>query len=204
MPSAQGHHLPPVPKLKDGREPIRDEHGQSCGELVGFWRWAYSQTLDNTLRGVLAEYLVGLALDVVGDKVRVEWDPFDLTTGDGVHVEVKSTAYLQSWVQKSPSILRFSVSETSAWDSASGAWGTGARRQSDVYVFCAFMARDPDIANPLDTRQWDFYVAPTRRLNEELGNQKSISLSELLRRVKPVKVVFSELADAVREAAAEP
>ena len=43
--------------LKDGGEPIRGEHGIPRGTLLGFWRWAYSQTLDNALRGVLAECL---------------------------------------------------------------------------------------------------------------------------------------------------
>lgn len=196
--SVPGYHSALIPTLKEGAEPIRDERGEERGTLLGFWRWAYSQTLDNTLRGVLAEYLVGLALGVVEGRPRIEWDAFDLTTDNGTRVEVKSTAFLQSWAQESPSALTFGIPETSDWDGATGSWGMGARRQSDVYVFCVFTTRDSDVADPLDTRQWDFYVASTHRLNEKLGSQKKIRLSELIRRVQPTKAVFSELADVVR------
>ena len=185
---------------KSGEEQIRDEHGVPRGSLLGFWRWAYSQTLDNALRGVLAEYLVGLALGGPDRDARVEWDPYDLTTPDGVKVEVKSTAYLQSWAQKRKSTLVFNIPETNAWDPATGFWASSRARQSDVYVFCVFTAVDPDTADPLDMAQWDFYVAPTPRVNETLGGQKTVTLSSLKARVVPEQVRYTGLADAVRRA----
>ena len=185
---------------KSGEEQIRDEHGVPRGSLLGFWRWAYSQTLDNALRGVLAEYLVGLALGGPDRDARVEWDPYDLTTPDGVKVEVKSTAYLQSWAQKRKSTLVFNIPETNAWDPATGFWASSRARQSDVYVFCVFTAVDPDTADPLDMAQWDFYVAPTPRVNETLGGQKTVTLSSLKARVTPEQVTFTGLADAVQRA----
>ena len=66
-PPDPAYHGPLVPTPKSGEEQIR-------GDLLGFWRWAYSQTLDNALRGVLAEYLVGLALGGPDRDARVEWD----------------------------------------------------------------------------------------------------------------------------------
>ncbi|AWT26633.1 hypothetical protein Csp1_18600 [Corynebacterium provencense] len=185
---------------KTGAEQIRDEQGIPRGSLLGFWRWAYSQTLDNALRGVLAEYLVGLALGGPDRDARVEWDPYDLTTADGVKVEVKSTAYLQSWAQNRKSVLKFNIPETNPWDAVTGTWGSSRVRQSDVYVFCVFTAVDPDTADPLDMSQWDFYVAPTSRVNEVLGGQKTVVLSSLIQRVAPKKVTFTGLADAVRTA----
>ncbi|MFZ2272174.1 hypothetical protein ACTXOY_11295 [Corynebacterium variabile] len=189
------------PSLRSrGEEQIRDEHGVPRGSLLGFWRWAYSQTLDNALRGVLAEYLVGLALGGPDRDARVEWDPYDLTTPDGVKIEVKSTAYLQSWAQKRKSTLVFNIPETNAWDSATGSWGLSRARQSDMYVFCVFNAVEPETADPLDMTQWDFYVAPTSRVNAALGGQKTVVLSSLKSRVAPEKVTFTGLADAVRRA----
>lgn len=185
---------------KSGEEQIRDEHGVPRGSLLGFWRWAYSQTLDNALRGVLAEYLVGLALGGPDREARVEWDPYDLTTPDGVKIEVKSTAYLQSWAQKRKSTLVFNIPETTPWDVVTGLWTTDRARQSDVSVFCVFTAVDPDTADPLDMAQWDFYVAPTSRLNEALGGQKTVTLSSLKERVVPEQVRYTGLADAVRRA----
>ncbi|MEJ6548925.1 hypothetical protein PQI66_05145 [Corynebacterium sp. USCH3] len=200
--SGCGYHGALPATLKDGIEPVLDEGGVEQGDLLGFWRWAYSQTLDNTLRGVLAEYIVGLALGIVDDGVRTEWDAFDLVSLEGVRVEVKSSAHLQSWAQSRPSPLTFSVPQTNAWSHDAGGWGTDRLRQSQVYVFCAFTALDPAVADPLDTRQWEFYVASTARIDVALGKQKSISLSELKRRVQPVHTVFTELAQVVREEAA--
>lgn len=203
------HHVPDekrfhgalVPRLKCGDEPVLDENGTERGDLLGFWRWAYSQTLDNTLRGVLAEYIVGLALGVVDGLARTEWDAFDLVSPEGIRVEVKSSAHVQSWSQAKPSPLTFGVPQTNAWSHDVGGWGTGRLRQSQVYVFCAFTALDPASADPLDTRQWEFYVASTARIDAALGRQKSITLSELKRRVQPVQARFTELAQVVQEEA---
>lgn len=169
--------LPTLPK--DGTESILDDLGSARGSLLGFWRWAYSQTLDNTLRGVLAEYIVGLALGVVDGRPRVEWDAFDLTSSEGVTVEVKSAAHLQPWRQQTPSPLKFGIRETTAWQDATGSFATGRSRQAQVYVFCAFTTVDPALADPLDTGQWDFYVASTARMNDVLQGQKSIVHCEL-------------------------
>jgi hypothetical protein len=198
--SYDGYHDMIVPASKTGEEPVLDDHGRPRGSLLGFWRWAYSQTLDNALRGVLAEYLVGLAVDGLTRNVRVEWDAYDLDTPDGHPVEVKSTAYLQSWAQKAPSTLTFNIPETSGWDPAVGGWTPEVRRQAQVYVFCVFTTTDPATANPLDTRQWDFYVAPTERIDRILGRQKTVTLSSLVHRVEPERTTFSGLADAVRRA----
>ncbi|HCT15242.1 hypothetical protein [Corynebacterium nuruki] len=197
-----GYHGALVPDPKTGAEPVLDDDGRPCGNLLGFWRWAYAQTLDNALRGVLAEYLVGLAVDGLTRSARVEWDAYDLDTPDGHTVEVKSTAYLQSWAQKSPSVLTFNIPETSGWDPATGGWAPAVRRQAQVYVFCVFTATDPETADPLDTRQWDFYVAPTAVIDRVLGTQKTVTLGSLLQRVGPERTTFSGLADAVRRATA--
>lgn len=200
LPSDSAYHDAIAQPPKSGEEQIRDEHGVPQGNVLGFWRWAYSQTLDNALRGFLAEYLVGLALGGPDRDARVEWDPYDLTTPNGVKVEVKFTAYLQSWAQKRKSTLVFNIPETNAWDPATGSWASSRARQSDVYVFCVFTAVDPDTADPLDMAQWDFYVAPTSRVNEALGGQKTVTLSSLTQRVAPETVTFTGLADAVQRA----
>jgi hypothetical protein len=42
-----------------------------------FWQWAYSDLLQNTTRGVLAEYIVAVLLNV-DQTPRNPWLPFDL------------------------------------------------------------------------------------------------------------------------------
>lgn len=74
-----------------------------------------SGLLDNAVRGLLAEYLVARALGVTVNRVRVEWEPVDITTQDGVWVEVKSVSFLQSVAQSRDSIPAVSIPETYAW-----------------------------------------------------------------------------------------
>jgi hypothetical protein len=52
-----------TPKTGDDRF---THQGQDIGaNLLGFWRWACSDLVGNVMRGVLAEYIVGLALECV-------------------------------------------------------------------------------------------------------------------------------------------
>jgi hypothetical protein len=74
--------------------------------VVDFLRWALSDLRENTTRGVLAEYLVAKA---VGDEraLRSGWDDFDVRAIDGTTIEVKCSAFLQSWPQRTLSRLNF-------------------------------------------------------------------------------------------------
>jgi len=45
--------------------------------LGDFWRWAYSDLTSNTIRPVMAEFIVGSLLGVESDG-RVSWDAADL------------------------------------------------------------------------------------------------------------------------------
>lgn len=193
---------PVVATPKTGDEPFTQQ-GQSIGsDLRQFWRWACSDLIGNAQRGVLAEFIVGLALGCVTDGVRVEWDASDLVTEGGVRVEVKSSAYLQSWKQERLSSISFGIQPTNGWDAKTNTIGAERKRQADVYVFCVFTQTDRSTADPLDTDQWDFYVMSTRRLNSAFGEQKSVVLGSLLSR-DPVKCSFADLASAVTAAAGE-
>ena len=197
------NHLDPVVATpKSGDEPFVQQ-GQSIGsDLRQFWRWACSDLIGNAQRGVLAEYIVGLALGCVADGVRVEWDASDLLTEGGVRVEVKSSAYLQSWKQERLSTISFGIQPTNGWDATTNTIAAQRKRQADVYVFCVFTQTDRSIADPLNTDQWDFYVMSTQRLNSAFGEQKSVALGSLLSR-DPVECTFAGLASAVEVAARE-
>src|SRR5262252_1100889 len=82
----------------DGNEPFSGTDLR----LGDFWRWAFSDLVSNVTRSTLAEFLVATA---VGDSrpVREEWADFDVLTPAGVRVEVKSSAYLQTWFQRQSS-----------------------------------------------------------------------------------------------------
>lgn len=131
--------------------------------------------------------------------VRDEWDAFDLTTPDGVRVEVKSAAYLQSWHQKQLSLITFRTPKTLAWSADTGGMAPERRRQADVYVFALLHHEDKRTVDPLNVRQWTFYVLPTRVLDERARSQHSITLKSL--RVLCDGVGFERLAAEIQRVA---
>lgn len=174
-------NYPPIkPQRLKGTEPITDEQGKTVSDLNSFWKWAYSNVMDNAERGALAEYLVACALGVNGN-VRVNWDKYDLLSPEGISVEVKSSGYLQSWGQDRLSSLSFGIQPTYGWDNSSNTYDTQLSRQADIYVFCIHKHTKQETVNPLDIAQWDFYLLPTTILNQKAGEQKSVSLSSLIR-----------------------
>ena len=68
---------------RSGAEVFGLAGGLTSHTLLDFWQWSSSDLLSNATRGVLAEYIVGLALDCVGGTRR-EWDAADLLTPDGI------------------------------------------------------------------------------------------------------------------------
>src|SRR3954463_9010711 len=102
---------PPPTRLLAGDEPI-----VGTSAVVGdFWAWALSDLRTNTVRPMLAEFLVARALDAAA-RPRIEWDAFDVVTPDGVTAEVKWSAYLQAWSQARPSSIRFGGLNGRTWD----------------------------------------------------------------------------------------
>ncbi len=164
-----------------------------------FWEWGYSDLRENITRGILAEFLVAKA---VGDPspLRHAWDNFDVTTPSGIRVEVKSSAYLQSWRQRQHSRITFAGLTGLAYSYETNEFAEEATLRADVYVFALNRFREPDRYDALDTRAWEFYVVPVRTLKDE-GSPKSISKS-FLDRLSISHVDFAGLASEI-EAAGE-
>ena len=149
-------------------------------ETLAFWQWSSSDLLGNTTRGVLAEYIVACALNSLREKPRQEWVAYDILTPEGIKVEVKSSAYLQTWKQKKPSTISFGIAPTKGWDPVTGWEVEEQRRHADVYVFALLAHKDKLTVDPLDLSQWIFYVLPTKILDTQLPSQKTVGLQKLL------------------------
>lgn len=162
-----------MPKLT-GDEPILGADGAT---VFDFWRWGFSDILSNAERGVFAEFLVSSALGVTSEP-RVEWDAVDLKYR-GIGIEVKSSAYLQSWQQSKPSAIRFDIARKRSWDASTNTTSKDLRRSADIYAFCLFRTKDAESANVLDMDQWEFYVVSTATINDEFGEQKTVALSRV-------------------------
>lgn len=181
---------------KSGREEIL-ETGKNL-MLLDFWRWAYSDLVGNTDRGAIAEYLVAIACDIE-DNPRISWNAYDLETNDGIKIEVKSSGYLQTWKQKDYSKPIFRIPKTKAWDYRENVYETDSKRQADVYVFALHAHKEKNTVNPLDARQWEFYILNSKVLDEKVGTSVNISLKKILE-LGGRKCAFEEILAAIRSA----
>lgn len=170
-------------------------HGHDTGTTVkDFWAWAFSDLLNNTQRGGMAEFLVYTALQSeypnIPAQIRSDWLPFDLTSPSGRRIEVKSAAYLQSWTTDFLSQIQYDIAPKLAWDGKN--YASEAKRNCDLFVFCLYTAltRDKSI---LDLNLWEFYILPTSVLDIKIPKQKTIALSSLLK-LEPVKTDYAGLA----------
>jgi len=170
--------------------------------LLGFWQWSASDLVSNATRGRLAEYIVARALGLPAYGVRDEWAAYDLITAEGIRLEVKSASYLQSWYQKKPSTILFSVRASRAWNPETNELSREARRQANLYVLALLAHTDKATLNPLDLDQWSFFVVPTEVLDARTRSQHSITLPSL-GTLGYRAVSFGELGEAVRSAANE-
>ena len=180
-----------------------DEHLSDTGKtLLDFWRWNGSDLASNATRGLLAEFIVASALGINPSIPREEWSAWDLTSPEGIKIEVKSAAYLQSWAQRELSKIIFSIRPARAWDSVSGKMAQEPQRSADVYVFCLLKHKDKETLNPLDIEQWEFYVLSTAELNNYNRSSTSITLPSIQKLSRGIP--FTQLHEAVIEKADRP
>ncbi len=96
---------------KNGSESFSNKGQNLDFNLSDFWSWSLSDLLNNAMRGVLAEYIVRQDLGIE-KSTRTEWDAYDLEMENGIKIEVKSGAYLQSWKQEKLSQISFGIAPT--------------------------------------------------------------------------------------------
>jgi hypothetical protein len=189
----------PVRRLS-GQETLHRGGQLLAPQVLAFWQWGASDLLGNTFRGWFAEFLVASDLGITRGT-RSAWEGFDLQTNDGVRIEVKSSAYLQSWKQRGLSRPSFSVHRARAWDPRTDTYADAPDRNSDVYVFCLLHHTDKATVDPLDVTQWTFFVLSTQAINKRLGSRQSVTLRQL-KDLEPLEAQWGAIASAIGEALA--
>ena len=177
-------------KLLTGNEAITGTNNK----LIDYWAWAHSMLVDNSERGIFAEFLVHTAMKST-ETIRRNWTSYDILSPEGIKIEVKASGYIQSWGQEKLSPINFLIRPTQVLN----AEDNKKVRQADVYVFCVHTHTEQESINILDTSQWKFYVLSTATLNEKVGNQEKISLKKL-KALNPKETDYSGLRKAVLEA----
>ena len=186
---------PMTSSLRLGEDSIVGPNGESVATLLDFWRWSASNVLENTLRGVFAEFIVACSLGV-HKKQRVEWEPFDLLSDENVRIEVKSAAYVQAWEQTHFSAISFDIRPTSLWDKKTRTYSATKERRSDLYIFCVLGCSDSWDVDPFELCQWAFYILPTSQLELKVPKQKTISLARL-EKLGAAKCNYSQIGNEV-------
>lgn len=189
--------LPPLIKeRKSGSERFSFKENISGFSLLEFWQWSVSDLVSNASRGILAEYIVAKALGVA-DDLRQEWGAFDLLLKDGTKIEVKSSAYVQSWYQREYSSIRFGIQKTREWDAITNRQSEELKRQADIYIFSVLGHKIQHTLNPLALEQWTFYILPTSELDLHMKDRKGITLNKL-KQLKPIRADFRNLKEKVQ------
>ena len=176
--------------LRSSEEPFRGE-GASL-RLLDYWRWSGSSLMDNTARGMLAEFLVATAVGK-HETPRLEWERFDLITPSGVTIEVKSAAAIQTWRQTARTPIQFAIGPRQGWDPETGLFSEQARRWADLYVFCVLEG-----VHPLDVDKWQFYVLPRAVLDDKCREQRTIRLGPL-EQLKPCRCSYRDLKRTIED-----
>jgi hypothetical protein len=172
--------------IKIGDEPLICQNNRLPITIKDFWAWSASDIMSNATRSRFAEFIVATANNVDLGIPRQEWEPYDLLTPEGIKIEVKSSAYIQSWHQKQISTITFSIKPARYWNSKNGEQESIAKRHTDIYVMCLLKNMNQNTINPLDMDQWDFYVLSRPELDNYKRSQHSITLKSLENLTQPV------------------
>src|SRR5689334_17487806 len=159
--------------------------------VIDFWRWAFSDLRDNTTRGILAEFLVSKA---VGDarEMRIGWGNFDALAPDGTKIEVKCSAFLQSWTLQRLSGLQFGRLRAREFDADRNELSADVRVRADVFVFAVQAQQDPASYDMLDIGHWEFWVASADAVRPHLLILGRAQPAEAMSRVKTWRLADPE------------
>lgn len=163
--------------------------------MLDFWKYQYSNIYD--MQEYIAEFIVGKALGINEPMNRDGWTLWDINYR-GKRIEVKETSYYHSWQEK---IAQGRISQQRTFSITPAFTGykdstTSYERQNDIYVFCLNTGNNEEDSYPIDMANWEFYVVPTRTINENCTpTQKSISLGKV-RKLAPL-TRFNELKNVI-------
>jgi len=155
-----------------------------------------SALVTNVLRGQVAEAIVALALEPEWNWCSADYSGWDFERADGLRLEVKQSAAMQSWSTGKPSKAIFDVAARTGYWEAGTEWIAKAGRPAHLYVF-AHHGIYGDDADHRDPSQWGFYVVPSHVLPDV--KQLGLATISTLTSVVPV----AALANTVRAAASQ-
>src|SRR5690606_4133442 len=137
--------LKPEAKFYNGKESFMLGGGRT---VLDFWRWAYSDVFQNVTRGYVAQFIIAWLVGADRLEPNNPFRPFDVQIPGGKRIEVKSTAWLQSWKVKKPNPM-FVIKPSHTWDEVKG-YGKEKTLNADIYALCYYYWKEERTANLFD------------------------------------------------------
>lgn len=136
----------------------------------------------NNYRGLVAEIIVGAALEPEWQMCSGDWRGWDFEHVSSCRLEVKQSAARQTWTGARPATKPiFDIrARTGYFEGAD--WIADPRRLADIYVFAHHPVMDAS-ADHRDPLQWRFYVVPANLL--PAGKTNSLAVISRLANAMP-------------------
>ena len=184
-------------------------HDQIVDNLMN--RFYGEPLINNVYRG---DYVEEMILSALGEQWKSfgGWGGWDLERDDGIRLEVKQSAALQSWHAAAsagkPSPSSFDIAPRGGYYTDStdaGVWRTVEVpvRSADIYVFAWHPEKSPEIADHRRAEQWEFYVVRESKLPPKPQDNKTQKLSPSGVKELAAAVTHDELSSKVTEVAAQ-
>lgn len=185
-----------------GNEPFLINEKATNLTITDYWRWAYSDLINNIDHHALAEFIVASSIGLLRtdtETFRNVLKPYDLLSMEGFRITVKSAAYVRSRDSKHPDHISFGIAPARIpVETGDHKMDAPIQRNSDVYVFCIYTSMSKD-ETPLSLDLWEFYVLATAVLNEKKPTHKTITLSSLMQ-LNPIQCSYHEIGGAIQTA----
>lgn len=125
---------PALQKIHSENDTIVDSSGRPISRVLDYWKWAHSNLLDNAERGVFAEYLIASAIGK-NNNSRLNWEKYDLISEEGITIEVKTSAYIQTWGPDRLSSICFGIAKSKGYDSETNIYEVEEKKTSTSLCF---------------------------------------------------------------------
>ena len=161
----------------NGKEKFVSQNKELEFGMLEFWCSKFSNIYN--IQEYIAEFLVEQALGIEKSHNTEYWTLFDILYKD-YRIEIKETGYYHPWNEngKISEMRRFGITKANSKYENKDT-NNIYERQNDIYVFCLNVGKTKETSNPLNIDNWEFYIVPTKTINEVCKNNKSIGLNKV-------------------------
>lgn len=149
---------------KSGEEIFTYDNKALPYTLKDFWSFQYSNLISSKIRDDISKFIVAKALKITDRKFQY-FDGHDLTSKEGIPIDVRSASYITSQEEEDTKEISFNI---------------GKSRKGFIYVFCVLSHRTKEDLNPLNINQWEFYITTKSNLEKILDGDEEITLKKLI------------------------